>query len=1020
MFLFGRKKHRSGETSSTSQLSSGQTSSSSKGKDSSDMRLRSKQRKHKTDKKKSTTKGVTTTSSNKKQVKQQQPKKKYFFGPGNSDSGPTQNNHKSTKPDRGSSYNPTSTSNKYDYYNDQRYWQQQQQRSHHHGQYLEYQYDEARGEQQPEEYYNDNSSLDMSLYTTQSKATLEYRDHSMMRMDSTIASASCYTTTTKYYDMHREFALMKARQASGAAGAGPTSTSTATKVAKSSKPVNGTILSPPPHPAERKEKKSATVSTKANLVKRNGKENESPFLAVSTMNVIERLRDSVPNQLLTPSTRSESTGGSSPPSSPPFDNGRRDEPPLTLKDRKASSSTISSPTLGISPMSSPERERKSSTSNIHLSPPSSPEAVIRSFSSYASNPLKDEYLHRKSKQQPEKQRMVVRPASPCQDTCDSNSQYEYTGPVDLDEEIDFGAIKLPNEMENDAALTPGALSQFDDEISAQTPISVSTHNIEEPSPLLIPIQQQEEEVDHSVNLDQSVDNSDTSYQYSFASSALPSVVPRNPFKEFSSPSPPQQSRPHSPEQISEAPLEFVESPGSSYLIWTDDENENYQRGSVRTDDDESSRAIDVNEVLSEISMPMDSQEQYKRFQQQSPSKVAISSVYTPTFQPSEDISFFNRANDKKEELSAHQRDLRDESSQASSKGAVLLTEGELKKHMKKTLLSEDKHTSSGVLPGFEAWRHEQEMERKEFARMQIQQKKDLAKKREELGKQANYYDGRSGPNRQQTPPEKSRRWPRPFRRTAPTGKGQQDKKNHGRNESKPVVPLGKFMEIVKHAQLREDTGDFSLAPLNTMENPIHLGDTLPDVRASSKKTSRGKHKASTKQRALQHLHEEREKQRLARAEQEREEKEESKRIALLRERELQRQREREAQPRSAVPTARRHVRSDSSDDGLGRRLHGMVDRSTRGAANASSGIPFPGSHSIASSTKPCSDLSSSNSSLALCVKCNTGERTHIAMPCMHFCFCEGCVKQLSESYGNDSVCPVCHTKDVVFTRVKLG
>lgn len=75
-------------------------------------------------------------------------------------------------------------------------------------------------------------------------------------------------------------------------------------------------------------------------------------------------------------------------------------------------------------------------------------------------------------------------------------------------------------------------------------------------------------------------------------------------------------------------------------------------------------------------------------------------------------------------------------------------------------------------------------------------------------------------------------------------------------------------------------------------------------------------------------------------------------------------------------------------------------------------------HNISISSKQSVDSSMKSGSgqiLSLCVVCNTAERTHVAMPCMHFYFCEECVDTLYKA--EYPTCPVCSTKDVVFTRV---
>ena len=56
--------------------------------------------------------------------------------------------------------------------------------------------------------------------------------------------------------------------------------------------------------------------------------------------------------------------------------------------------------------------------------------------------------------------------------------------------------------------------------------------------------------------------------------------------------------------------------------------------------------------------------------------------------------------------------------------------------------------------------------------------------------------------------------------------------------------------------------------------------------------------------------------------------------------------------------------------------------------------------------------------LAPCVVCKASERSHIAMPCMHFSFCKNCIDDLSQSARPQ--CPVCSVRNVTFTRVYTG
>ena len=56
--------------------------------------------------------------------------------------------------------------------------------------------------------------------------------------------------------------------------------------------------------------------------------------------------------------------------------------------------------------------------------------------------------------------------------------------------------------------------------------------------------------------------------------------------------------------------------------------------------------------------------------------------------------------------------------------------------------------------------------------------------------------------------------------------------------------------------------------------------------------------------------------------------------------------------------------------------------------------------------------------LAPCVICKASERSHIAVPCMHFSFCKNCIDELSQAARPQ--CPVCSARNVTFTRVYTG
>jgi len=54
-----------------------------------------------------------------------------------------------------------------------------------------------------------------------------------------------------------------------------------------------------------------------------------------------------------------------------------------------------------------------------------------------------------------------------------------------------------------------------------------------------------------------------------------------------------------------------------------------------------------------------------------------------------------------------------------------------------------------------------------------------------------------------------------------------------------------------------------------------------------------------------------------------------------------------------------------------------------------------------------------------CVLCKTAERTHLAVPCMHFSFCGGCVAKMEQkgSANGGMCCSVCNEKATKFSKV---
>ena len=133
---------------------------------------------------------------------------------------------------------------------------------------------------------------------------------------------------------------------------------------------------------------------------------------------------------------------------------------------------------------------------------------------------------------------------------------------------------------------------------------------------------------------------------------------------------------------------------------------------------------------------------------------------------------------------------------------------------------------------------------------------------------------------------------------------------------------------------------------------------------------------------------------------------ERKRAQKLREAELIRQRnmqnevqlrkEREAQ-------AHRRMRRGDSDNN---------SRSTVG----SNGYSNPESNAeVVNGTNFGGSKGKSTDVPSYCVVCMEGERSHLAVPCMHFSFCEYCVKDMHSR--NVRKCPVCNEDNITFSKV---
>ena len=79
--------------------------------------------------------------------------------------------------------------------------------------------------------------------------------------------------------------------------------------------------------------------------------------------------------------------------------------------------------------------------------------------------------------------------------------------------------------------------------------------------------------------------------------------------------------------------------------------------------------------------------------------------------------------------------------------------------------------------------------------------------------------------------------------------------------------------------------------------------------------------------------------------------------------------------------------------------------------------PLPTSETVAPPLKASPSMGSSVCSSALppCIVCRSGERTHIATPCMHFAFCGSCADKLQAK----GTCSVCSRANVMFAQVSV-
>jgi hypothetical protein len=122
------------------------------------------------------------------------------------------------------------------------------------------------------------------------------------------------------------------------------------------------------------------------------------------------------------------------------------------------------------------------------------------------------------------------------------------------------------------------------------------------------------------------------------------------------------------------------------------------------------------------------------------------------------------------------------------------------------------------------------------------------------------------------------------------------------------------------------------------------------------------------------------------------------RIEKLRQKEIERQRKREAQAKRVLPSKILHMDESSlaQDTGIEVMNEPMLKKKNK-----------------PNEIVPEKKLTTSVQALT-CIVCSSRERTHIAVPCMHFSFCEPCAKILKR---NQWACPVCGTPHTTYNQV---
>ena len=316
----------------------------------------------------------------------------------------------------------------------------------------------------------------------------------------------------------------------------------------------------------------------------------------------------------------------------------------------------------------------------------------------------------------------------------------------------------------------------------------------------------------------------------------------------------------------------------------------------------------------------------------------------------------------------------------ASPGALRLTEEGLVEHTEKRH-HETGHVSHSVFVGFDVWK-KQQAERK-FYRDKFQERDD------QLEERIAWARAHSESERKVLPA-----------RTEPLSSALD------KIVAKRRIPA---METVKRLTLpqvkEEGVDDLSLTPMDTMG--MDVLEYSPSQPARPHPFGLRRKKKLTTEELIE---QERARQREAQAKHVEDENQEFERIQQQRQAYLEKQREIEAQAR-----IERHLNPVIEDTVMEDALSTPVVEESLPLMNdvnsVSNGKETVSVYSHSETTFTLNTEASSEP----CALCGEGERTHIATPCMHYCFCEDCVVTLQERRVN--VCPVCSARRVSFTKV---